>query len=143
MNILILGDVSGPSGLKSVTKNLPGLIKKKKINFVVINGEKRILSAQGRHIGDFGDDANTNLLETIAIAYGLQITNEVCKLNNLSPIVVRVCSDCKTVVQFLNDEVEIRNPETDTNSLLKVVDKDKLNGSEIEFRIFSFRLFKT
>ncbi len=39
MNILILGDVSGPSGLKSVTKNLPGLIKKKKINFVVINGE--------------------------------------------------------------------------------------------------------
>ena len=34
-------------------------------------------------------------------------------------------------------DVEIRNPETDTNSLLKVVDKDKLNGSEIEFSIYS------
>ena len=39
MNILILGDVSGPSGLKAVTEKLPSLIKNKKINFVVINGE--------------------------------------------------------------------------------------------------------
>ncbi len=39
MNILILGDVSGPSGLKAVKEKLPNLIKKKKINFVVINGE--------------------------------------------------------------------------------------------------------
>lgn len=53
------------------------------------------------------------MLETIAIAYGLQITKEVCKLNNLSPIMVRVCSDCKTVVQYLNDEVEIRNPSSE------------------------------
>jgi hypothetical protein len=38
---------------------------------------------------------------------------------------------------YKTGDVEIRNPETDANSLLKVVDKDKLNGSEIEFRIFS------
>ena len=34
-------------------------------------------------------------------------------------------------------DVEIRFPETDPNSLLKVVDEDKLDGSEIEFRIYS------
>ena len=39
MNILVLGDVVGPSGVKAVTEKLPGLIKEKKIDFVVINGE--------------------------------------------------------------------------------------------------------
>jgi len=39
MNILILGDVFGPPGMKSVTQKLPGLIEKKKIDFVIINGE--------------------------------------------------------------------------------------------------------
>jgi len=39
MNILILGDVVGPSGVKVVAEKLPGLIKEKKIDFVVVNGE--------------------------------------------------------------------------------------------------------
>jgi len=39
MNILVLGDVVGPSGVKAVTEKLPGLIKEKKIDFVVVNGE--------------------------------------------------------------------------------------------------------
>ena len=39
MNILILGDVFGPPGMKAITEKLPGLIKKKKIDFVIINGE--------------------------------------------------------------------------------------------------------
>ena len=39
MNILILGDVFGPPGMKAVTEKLPSLIKKKKIDFVIINGE--------------------------------------------------------------------------------------------------------
>jgi len=39
MNILILGDIVGPSGTKSVIQELPKLIKKKKIDFVVLNGE--------------------------------------------------------------------------------------------------------
>jgi len=30
MNILILGDIVGPSGRKALTKRLPDLIKKKK-----------------------------------------------------------------------------------------------------------------
>jgi len=39
MNILLLGDIMGPSGRKAVTGKLPSLIKKKKIDFVIINGE--------------------------------------------------------------------------------------------------------
>tara|TARA_X000000368_G_scaffold248008_1_gene195856 strand:- start:2 stop:808 length:807 start_codon:yes stop_codon:yes gene_type:complete len=39
MRILFLGDVVGKSGCFAVTENLPVLIKKKKIDFVIINGE--------------------------------------------------------------------------------------------------------
>jgi len=39
MNILILGDIVGPSGTKAVIEKLPNLIKKKKIDFVIVNGE--------------------------------------------------------------------------------------------------------
>ena len=39
MKILFLGDVVGKSGCLAVTENLPDLIKKKKIDFVIINGE--------------------------------------------------------------------------------------------------------
>jgi len=39
MRILFLGDVVGKSGCLAVTENLPVLIKNKKIDFVIINGE--------------------------------------------------------------------------------------------------------
>ena len=39
MNILILGDIIGPTGREAVIKKLPNLIKKKKIDFVIVNGE--------------------------------------------------------------------------------------------------------
>jgi hypothetical protein len=39
MNILILGDIMGPSGRKAVIEKLPNLIKEKKIDFVIVNGE--------------------------------------------------------------------------------------------------------
>jgi len=39
MNILILGDIMGPSGREAIIKKLPNLIKKKKLDFVIINGE--------------------------------------------------------------------------------------------------------
>ena len=35
MNILLLGDIVGPSGRKAITEKLPDIIKKKKIDFVV------------------------------------------------------------------------------------------------------------
>ena len=39
MNILILGDIIGPSGRSAVIEKLPNIIKQKKIDFVVVNGE--------------------------------------------------------------------------------------------------------
>ena len=39
MNILLLGDIMGPSGRKALKENLPHLIKKKKLDFVIVNGE--------------------------------------------------------------------------------------------------------
>jgi len=39
MNILLLGDIMGPSGRKAIIENLPSLIKKKKLDFVIVNGE--------------------------------------------------------------------------------------------------------
>ena len=39
MNIMLLGDIMGPSGRKAIINKLPGLIKKKKLDFVIVNGE--------------------------------------------------------------------------------------------------------
>ena len=39
MNILFLGDIVGNSGCNAVKKFLPTIIKSKKINFVIVNGE--------------------------------------------------------------------------------------------------------
>ena len=39
MNILLLGDIMGPSGRKAIIEKLPNLIKKKKLDFVIVNGE--------------------------------------------------------------------------------------------------------
>ena len=39
MNILLLGDIVGPSGRTSVISQLPKLIREKKLDFVVVNGE--------------------------------------------------------------------------------------------------------
>jgi len=39
MKILFLGDIVGNSGCKAVKDNLPSIIKNKKIDFVVANGE--------------------------------------------------------------------------------------------------------
>ena len=39
MNILILGDIVGPSGREALTTKLPSLIEKKNLDFVIVNGE--------------------------------------------------------------------------------------------------------
>ena len=39
MNLLILGDIMGASGRKAISNKLPDLIKKFKIDFVIVNGE--------------------------------------------------------------------------------------------------------
>ena len=47
MNILILGDIMGPSGRDAIIKKLPNLIKQKKIDFVIVNGENAADSGCG------------------------------------------------------------------------------------------------
>ena len=47
MNILILGDVAGPAGVKAVKERLPEIIKEKKVDFVIINGENAADSGRG------------------------------------------------------------------------------------------------
>ena len=47
MNILILGDIMGPSGREAIIKKLPNLIKKKKLDFVIVNGENAADSGRG------------------------------------------------------------------------------------------------
>ena len=47
MNILILGDIMGPSGREAIIKKLPDLIKKKKLDFVIVNGENAADSGRG------------------------------------------------------------------------------------------------
>tara|TARA_B100000029_G_scaffold259946_1_gene256503 strand:- start:3733 stop:4542 length:810 start_codon:yes stop_codon:yes gene_type:complete len=47
MNILLLGDIMGPAGRKIIAEKLPNLIKKKKIDFVVANGENAADSGRG------------------------------------------------------------------------------------------------
>jgi len=39
MNILLLGDIMGPSGRRALIQKLPNLIKEKKLDFVIVNGE--------------------------------------------------------------------------------------------------------
>ena len=39
MNILILGDIMGPSGQKCIKKNLEDIIQHYKIDFTIVNGE--------------------------------------------------------------------------------------------------------
>ena len=39
MKILLLGDIMGPSGRKSIIEKLPKIIEKKEIDFVIVNGE--------------------------------------------------------------------------------------------------------
>jgi 2',3'-cyclic-nucleotide 2'-phosphodiesterase len=47
MNILILGDIMGLSGRKAIIEKLPNLIIKKKIDFVIVNGENAADSGLG------------------------------------------------------------------------------------------------
>ena len=47
MNILVLGDVVGPAGVKAVKERLPKTIKEKKVDFVIVNGENAADSGRG------------------------------------------------------------------------------------------------
>jgi len=58
MNILLLGDIMGPSGRKAIVEKLPYIIKKKKIDFVIVNGENAGDSGVGITKKNFDDFIN-------------------------------------------------------------------------------------
>tara|TARA_B100001093_G_scaffold433514_1_gene430504 strand:+ start:4072 stop:4878 length:807 start_codon:yes stop_codon:yes gene_type:complete len=47
MNILILGDIMGPSGQKCIKKNLEEIIQNNKIDFTIVNGENAAEDGKG------------------------------------------------------------------------------------------------
>jgi len=47
MKILFFGDIFGRSGRDTLIKKLPNLIKKKKLDFVIVNGENAADSGVG------------------------------------------------------------------------------------------------
>ena len=47
MKILILGDVMGLSGREAIQKKLPSIIKKYKIDFIIVNGENAADDGRG------------------------------------------------------------------------------------------------
>ena len=47
MKILVLGDVMGSSGRNAINKKLPGIIKKNKTDFVIVNGENAADDGRG------------------------------------------------------------------------------------------------
>ena len=58
MNILLLGDIVGPSGRKAIAEKLPDLIIKKKLDFVILNGENAADPGVGitkKIVGEFFD----------------------------------------------------------------------------------------
>tara|TARA_B100001093_G_scaffold492944_1_gene534589 strand:+ start:4264 stop:5067 length:804 start_codon:yes stop_codon:yes gene_type:complete len=66
MKLMILGDIVGPSGRKTIKNNLKILIKEKNIDFVVANGEnaaddgKGITKNNANEIFDYGVDVITS-----------------------------------------------------------------------------------
>jgi 2',3'-cyclic-nucleotide 2'-phosphodiesterase len=66
MKILILGDIMGPAGRNALKKNLNSIIKKNKIDFVIVNGENAADDGKGitRKISEeffeYGVDAITS-----------------------------------------------------------------------------------
>ena len=90
MRILFLGDVVGKSGCLAVAQNLPDQIKKKKIDFVIINGEN-------------------------AADQGVGITEQICKnLFNSGADVITTGNhvwDQKEAINYIDKENRLLRPE--------------------------------
>ena len=65
MKILILGDVCGPAGIKIIKSKLKDVIKEKKIDFTIANGENAADNGKGITKKNFKDLINQNALREI------------------------------------------------------------------------------
>jgi len=90
MNILLLGDIMGPSGRKAVIQKLPNLIKEKKIDFVILNGE---------NAADPGVGITQKIVEEF-----LEVGADVITTGNH-------IWDQKEIVQFIATEKRLLRPE--------------------------------
>ena len=62
MKILILGDVCGPAGMKIIKLKLNEIIKEKKIDFTIANGENAADSGKGITKKNFKDLVNSGVM---------------------------------------------------------------------------------
>ena len=90
MNILILGDIVGPSGREKVFKELKKIIKNKKIDFVIANGE---------NIADDGVGI-TNLIADELLNIGVDV---ITSGNHIW--------DHKETMNYISDEKRLLRPE--------------------------------
>ena len=61
MRILLLGDICGPAGMKIIKSKLGELIKEKKIDFTVANGENAAENGKGITKKNFKDLMNSGV----------------------------------------------------------------------------------
>tara|TARA_Y100000816_G_scaffold291067_1_gene281333 strand:- start:947 stop:1759 length:813 start_codon:yes stop_codon:yes gene_type:complete len=90
MNILVLGDVFGPTGVKAIKEKLPKIIKDKKVDFVILNGENAANNGVGISKQNTEDFFNSG---TDVITSGNHIWDE------------------KETMQFINNEKRLLRPE--------------------------------
>ncbi len=61
MRILLLGDVCGPAGMKIIKSKLKEIIKEKKIDFTIANGENAADNGKGITVNNFKDLINSGV----------------------------------------------------------------------------------
>ncbi len=61
MRILLLGDICGPAGMKIIKSKLNEIIKEKKIDFTIANGENAAENGKGLTVNNFKDLINAGI----------------------------------------------------------------------------------
>lgn len=95
---------------------------------VVVNGSKKILSVNGRAIGDF----KSSTAELIAICYGLDETARICEDLGLPLDLVRVCSDCESALDLCVGDSEPSSEEA--HRILESIRRISLRFRVVEFQ---------
>lgn len=95
---------------------------------VVVNGSKKVLSANGRAVGDF----DSRIAELIAICYGLDETARICKDLDIEVELLRICSDCQSALDLCVGETE-----PNTEEAAKIL--DSIRNLSSKFKMVEFQ----